>query len=86
MGVILCGHRLDEEPGCCGACPFFTDGRTRYYSGGSKGLCSLFNNESHHWWCTTPRRCHKIFKKALSFPDGMELAIVVNLKEDEDPE
>lgn len=71
------GQAFYDEPRSCGSCPFLCTGATNMYPGAKRGHCILFN-EWHLRYRNIPRRCHKLFKKALTFPEGTELAIVEN--------
>lgn len=80
MYVFINGKKFTEEPGSCGACPFFFNGRTEMPPSASpKGLCALFD-ESHSSYITIPRRCHKLFKKAFTFQEGENLVITATTK------
>ncbi len=80
MYVFINGKKFTEEPGSCGACPFFFNGRTEMTPSASpKGLCALFD-ESHSSYITIPRRCHKLFKKAFTFQEGENLVITATTK------
>ena len=73
--IWINGTPVYEEPSSCGTCPFFSNGSTQLSSGSEKGHCRLFN-EMHRTWINPPRRCHKLFKKALTFPEGEELVLI----------
>lgn len=80
MYVFINGKKFTEEPGSCGACPFFFNSRTEMTPSASpKGLCALFD-ESHSSYITIPRRCHKLFKKAFTFQEGENLVITATTK------
>lgn len=72
--VIINGKRFYEEPACCGQCPFLLDHSTRMCPAMGPFHCILFN-EWHYRMTNPPRRCKKMFKKALGFPDGSELGL-----------
>jgi hypothetical protein len=72
--ITINGQRFYGIPGSCGSCSFFSNGSTDRQPGGELGHCIMFN-EWHKRWCTTPRRCMKLFKKAFTFADGSELII-----------
>jgi hypothetical protein len=77
--VKIHGFKFYDEPGSCGCCPAFNNGTTTINNGGELGHCLLFD-EWHKRWCTTPRRCAKLFKSALKYPDGTELVVVASDK------
>jgi hypothetical protein len=73
--VKLQGYTIYDVPGSCGSCPAFHNGATSQYPGSELGHCHMWD-EWHKSWCTTPRRCARLFKKALTYPEGTELLIV----------
>lgn len=78
MHVYIDDTKFTEEPGSCGTCPFFFNGRTQLTpSASAKGYCRLFD-EMHNSWRDIPRRCHKLFKKALTEFDGQRVVVVLN--------
>jgi hypothetical protein len=79
--VYINGYKFYEEPGSCGTCPIFNNGSTQASPGSERGYCILWN-EMHKRWAQTPRRCAKLFKKALTFPDGESLSVVGIPKEE----
>lgn len=74
--VTLNGVEIYEEPGSCGSCPFFNSGSSHLYHF-DRGHCMMWN-EFHHSYINPPRKCKKMFKKALSYPSGEKLVIVTN--------
>ncbi len=81
MHVYINEEKFTEEPFTCGSCPFFFNWRsamTRLAS--AKGHCRLFD-EMHNSYINPPRRCHKLFKKAFTYPDGTHLVITVTTKD-----
>ena len=74
--IIIDGIKLYYEPGSCGTCEFLQTGNSDLYRS-NKGFCALFE-EVHHTWCSVPRRCAKLFKKAFAYPDGTKLVITRN--------
>lgn len=72
--VIINGKRINEEPACCGQCPFLFDYSTSQNPARGPFHCRLFN-EWHYRMTNPPRRCRKLFRKALEYPDGSELGI-----------
>ena len=72
--IIIDGIKFYDEPGSCGTCEFLQTGNSDIYRS-DKGFCALFE-ETHHTWCSVPRRCAKLFKKAFTYPDGTELVFV----------
>jgi hypothetical protein len=72
--VIINGKRFYEEPACCGQCPFLFDYSTQMIPARGPFPCTLFN-EWHKRMTDPPRRCRKMFKQALAYPDGSELGI-----------
>ena len=76
MSVYINDEYFNEEPTSCGSCPFFFNGRTAMTPSASpKGHCKAFN-EMHNSYRNIPRRCHKLFKKALTQFPGQHVAIV----------
>jgi hypothetical protein len=75
--VTIQGFKFYDEPGSCGCCPAFHNGATHLNNGDEVGHCLIFG-EWHKRWCTTPRRCAKLFKEAFTYPDGEELVVVAN--------
>lgn len=73
--VIINGKTFYEEPACCGQCPFLFDRQSQMDPKTGTFPCIMFN-ERHRRMTDPPRRCRKLFKKALGFPDGSELCIV----------
>jgi hypothetical protein len=84
MSISINGVAFDDVPGSCATCGFFYDGRTDLSPGSEIGHCLLFN-ENHHGWCSPPRRCAKLLRKAMRFyPDGSELCIVFDMAKDDE--
>jgi hypothetical protein len=79
--VYINGYKFYEAPGSCGTCPFFNNGSTQMDPGSMRGHCVMWN-EMHGRTTNPPRRCAKLFKKALTFPDGASLSIVGIPKEE----
>ena len=52
-------------------------GATHIHPGVKRGHCILWN-EWHLRYRNIPARCHKLFKKAMTYPDGSKLVIVAN--------
>ena len=75
--VRINGVEVDSLPRSCGSCPFFKNGSTHLSPGSERGLCILFE-EMHFRWINTPRRCVKIFRKALNLPTEVDWVIVYN--------
>lgn len=75
--VKIEGKEFYDEPWSCGSCPFMNTGATRLSPSVKRGHCTLWN-EWHLSYRNIPQRCHKLFKKAMTYPDGTKLAIVVN--------
>lgn len=73
--VKINGKEFHDEPGSCGDCPFMNAPRSRLGQCDKNGHCLLFD-EMHSRWRNIPWRCHKLFKKALTFPDGFELVLI----------
>ena len=73
--IEINGYKFYDEPGSCGSCQAFNNGATHMSPGSKFGHCLIWD-EWHHSWCNVPRRCHKLFMKALTFPDGSKLSIV----------
>jgi hypothetical protein len=84
MSVTINGIAFDEAPRSCATCGFFSDGRTEFRQGSEIGHCRLFN-ENHHGWRTPPRRCEKLLRKAMAYPDGTALGVTYDIG-DEDAE
>lgn len=73
--VIVNGKQMDEQPTMCCTCPFFFDGtHNGVYS--KKGMCVLFD-EQHTGTRNAPQRCASLFRKALKYPNGMNLVITI---------
>lgn len=77
--IEINGFKFYDEPGSCGSCPVFSNGATHMSPGAKIGHCLIFD-EWHHSWCNVPPRCRKLFKKAMTYPEGTKLAIVKNEK------
>lgn len=75
--ITINGTIFHENPGSCGTCPFFNNGKTSLFPGTKRGFCIIFE-ETHHTWINPPKRCQKLFNKAFQYPDGSNLVIVVN--------
>ena len=75
--VTINGETFYDMPGSCDTCPFFGNGSTHYFPGSERGYCRLFD-EMHRSWINPPRRCAKLFRKAMRMPEGSRLAIVIN--------
>lgn len=73
--VKINGEAFYDEPRSCGSCPFMFRYSSSLSLPDKRGHCLLFN-EWHLRYRNIPRRCHKLFKKALTFPEGSELSIV----------
>lgn len=73
MSVFINDKRFYSEPGICYECPFFTSG-TSDLTPVKKGFCMLFD-ETHSIYRYIPRRCHKLFKKAFTYPEETHLVI-----------
>jgi hypothetical protein len=78
MEVFINDKELSQEPTMCGSCPFYFSGNSALIYN-PRGFCVLFD-ETHKGIRNIPRRCHKLFKKALSYPDRTRLAIVETKK------
>ena len=78
--IYINGIAFYQEPGSCGTCEFYCSYGSNFHPS-SDGYCPLFD-EQHHSWATPPRRCQKLFRAAFRFPDGENLVIVGNTKED----
>ena len=80
--ITINGRCFYEEPTSCGTCPFlYVPGRDAPSFLPSRGsanqLCHCTMWDEMHRVCTSPpRRCAKLFRKALAFPDGAKLVIV----------
>jgi hypothetical protein len=75
--VKIQGFKFYDEPGSCGSCPAFNNGTTTLTPGSELGHCLMWD-EWHKSWSTTPRRCARLFKKALTYSEGTELLIVAS--------
>lgn len=73
--IEINGYKFYEEPGSCGSCPCMNTGATHLNPGVKRGHCILWN-EWHLRYRNIPARCHKLFKKAMTYPDGSKLSIV----------
>lgn len=76
--IEINGVRFYDEPGSCGSYPCLKTGATHFSPGGKRGLCIMWN-EMHLRTRNIPARCHKLSKKALTYPEGSKLTIVVNM-------
>jgi hypothetical protein len=74
------GELFEEQPSSCGMCPFFSDGASEY-GAPNKGHCRLF--DEMHRRLVLPRRCKKLFASAFAFPDGIELVVVGEPKQEQ---
>lgn len=75
--VEINGYKFYDEPRSCGSCPCMNTGATHLNPGVKRGHCILWN-EWHLRYRNIPARCHKLIKKALTYPDGSKLIIVAN--------
>jgi len=75
--IEINGYKFYDEPGSCGSCPCLNTGATHLNPGVKRGHCILWN-EWHLRYRNIPARCHKLFKKAMTYPDGTKLIIVAN--------
>lgn len=82
--VIINGTKFYEQPTSCGTCPFlFIQGRNTpsilpsSTSVNATHHCKMWD-EWHRSYKSVPRQCEKLFRKAFKFPEGTELAIVIN--------
>ena len=73
--VKINGEAFHDEPRSCGSCPFMPSFHSRLEIPDKRGHCLLFD-EWHLRYRNIPARCHKLFKKALTFPEGTDLSIV----------
>lgn len=82
--IKINGKTFYDKPGSCGTCPFFNSGNTYLSSqlgcSSSMGYCTMFQ-ENHRSWINPPRRCQKLFNKAFRMPEGANLVIVRNEKD-----
>ena len=77
--ITINGIRFYDEPSSCGTCEFLVNTSSELYNDSGKKHCPLFD-EWHHSWANPPRRCAALFKKAFAYPDGSELVIIGNKK------
>lgn len=78
--ITINGKVFYDKPGSCGSCSFFFCGSTHLCPNRGKGICILFN-EMHQPYINPPKRCQKLFNKALRMPDGSDLVIVKNTED-----
>ena len=74
--VTLNGRQLYDVPGSCGSCPFFNSGSSSLCPQ-QRGFCDLWG-EMHNCWINPPRKCLKLFNKAVKMPEGSNLVIVLD--------
>lgn len=73
--VTINGETFHSFPTYCNLCPFLLSWGTR----SSRGTCTLFGIQKNKY-SDLSRRCRELFEKAGSYPDGAELVIVQNTK------
>ena len=75
--VKINNFEFHEKPCMCGACPAFFNGSTTRMPHEHKGRCLFFDVEKGYY-ANLPRRCERLFSKAMLFPEGTELVITTN--------
>lgn len=78
--IEINGYRFYDEPRRFGSCPCLNTGATHNSPGAKRGHCVLWN-EWHLRTRNIPAICHKLFKIALTYPNGSKLALQNNKKQ-----
>lgn len=75
--VTINGKNFYNVPYMCGGCPFYLGfGRATADKDSLSGRCILFDKKKGYY-SNIPKRCKTLFDKALTYPDGKELVVVL---------